>query len=337
MTVHCNKYSYTTTVHGVFKISDRSYWTLIISISKEKIKIVSTGLYQEPWKSLTFLHLGWLHINHRLLGFFLISLNQCGVQFQFKPFFLIKTVLHILQQFPLNWNKCRIKHTGYNCDTLSKYLSEALNNSGASLSPSWRPISPSCPKYRTSVITLLPADLLSHRAFSTVIPDSSHSCGAKIDLHPYVIGSTKQVPNYYSAPLISKSDCQTWSKMQIFKLNHQLKFNGFKQLQYRAYCFYTHVSVSLCMCHVLLQYYKHNILFPSSFGCDKVYIMRPSWIMSCCRYFLKEPAAGMHAAFILLIFLLLEIINTFLFENITQQSSALIHGKPHPHQVRIDP
>lgn len=33
-----------------------------------------------------------------------------------------------------------------------------------------RPISPSCPKYHTSEITPLPVDLLSHRAFSTVIP-----------------------------------------------------------------------------------------------------------------------------------------------------------------------
>lgn len=67
--------------------------------------------------------------------------------------------------------------------------------------------SPSCPKYHTSEISPLPADLLSHRAFSAVIPDSSHSCGAKIDLHPYVTGSAKQVLNYYSAPRISRGPC----------------------------------------------------------------------------------------------------------------------------------
>lgn len=45
------------------------------------------------------------------------------------------------------------------------------------------------------------APLKSHRCpltcfhtglFSTVIPDNGHSCGAKIDLHPCVIGSARQ-------------------------------------------------------------------------------------------------------------------------------------------------
>lgn len=71
------------------------------------------------------------------------------------------------------------------------------------LSPSSRPVSPSCPKYRTSEITLLPVDLLSHRPFSAVIPDSNHSCGAKIDLHPFVIGPAKQNLDYYSAATLA--------------------------------------------------------------------------------------------------------------------------------------
>lgn len=143
--------------------------------------------------------------------------NQRGVQFQFcfrKTCFRSKLVF-----FPLNWNECSIKHwiiawAGHHCDTLSKHLSDALNNSGPRLSPSSRPISPSCPKYRASEITLLPADLLSHRAFSTVIPHSSHSCRAKIDLHPCVIGSGEQIPNYYSAPLIfSWTVCEScWNR-----------------------------------------------------------------------------------------------------------------------------
>lgn len=85
------------------------------------------------------------------------------------------------------------------------FIISALHNS--SLSPSSQPISPSCPKFRTSEITPLPADLLSHRAFSAVIPDSRRSCGAKIDLHPCVIGSAKQPLGYYSASLLSCCRC----------------------------------------------------------------------------------------------------------------------------------
>lgn len=91
----------------------------------------------------------------------------------------------------------------------------ALHNS--SPSPSREPVSPSCPKFRTSEITPLPADLLSHRAFSAVIPDSCRSCGAKIDLHPYVIGSAKQTLSYYSASLLSCCRCVTAAEILLSK------------------------------------------------------------------------------------------------------------------------
>lgn len=97
----------------------------------------------------------------------------------------------------------------------------ALHNS--SLSPSSESISPSCPKFRTSEITTLPADLLSHRAFSAVIPDSCCSCGAKIDLHPYVIGSAKQTLSYYSASLLSCCQCVMAAEILLSKHETQWK------------------------------------------------------------------------------------------------------------------
>lgn len=93
------------------------------------------------------------------------------------------------------------------------FIIVALHNS--SVSPSSEPISPSCPKFRTSEITPLPVDLLSHRAFSAVIPDSCRSCGAKIDLHPYVIGSAKQPLGYYSASLLSCCSCVTAAEILL--------------------------------------------------------------------------------------------------------------------------
>lgn len=85
--------------------------------------------------------------------------------------------------------------------TLLRHLIRALDSFGTKISPSCRPAAPSCPTYRTPEITLLTVDLLSHRAFGTVIPDCSHSCGAKIDLHPCAIGSAKQILDCDSALL----------------------------------------------------------------------------------------------------------------------------------------
>lgn len=96
----------------------------------------------------------------------------------------------------------------------------ALHNSG--LSPLSKPDSPSSPKFRTSEITPLPADLLSHRAFSAVIPDRCRSCGAKIDLHPYVIGSAKQTRSFYSASPLSFCRCATAAEILLSK--HEIKW-----------------------------------------------------------------------------------------------------------------
>lgn len=100
-----------------------------------------------------------------------------------------------------------------------------LSTSNYSLFPFSKPISPSCPKFRTSEITLLPADLLSHRAFSAVIPDSCRSCGAKIGLHPCVIGSAKQTLSYYSASLLSC--CQSVMAAKILLSKHEIKCKRF--------------------------------------------------------------------------------------------------------------
>lgn len=114
-------------------------------------------------------------------------------------------------------------YAGHHCDTSSKHSSVTLNSSGLTISPSSGPVAPFCPTYRTSEITPLPVDLLSHRAFSTVIPDSSHSCGAKIDRHPYAFGSAKPIPYYDSAPLISHAPppqkCVKPSKSNPFNRN----------------------------------------------------------------------------------------------------------------------
>lgn len=65
--------------------------------------------------------------------------------------------------------------------TLLRHLIRAFDISGTKNSPSCRPAASSCPTYRPPEIARLTIDLLSHRAFSTVIPNSRHSCGAKID------------------------------------------------------------------------------------------------------------------------------------------------------------
>lgn len=67
------------------------------------------------------------------------------------------------------------------CDT-GACMAVTPDSSGRKISPSCRPAAPSCPTYRTPETTLLTVDLLSHRAFSAVIPNCRHSCGAKIDL-----------------------------------------------------------------------------------------------------------------------------------------------------------
>lgn len=87
------------------------------------------------------------------------------------------------------------------CGTSLQHLIGALDSSATKISPSCSPAASSCPTYRTPEITLLTVDLLPHRAFSTVIPNCRHSCGAKIDLHPCAIGSGKQILDCDSALL----------------------------------------------------------------------------------------------------------------------------------------
>lgn len=103
-----------------------------------------------------------------------------------------------MQVYIWHWNSTQA-HTP--TGKLLRHLDRARHSSGSKISPSCGPVAPSCPTYRTPEITLLTVDLLSHRAFSTVIPDCSHSCEAKIDLHPCASGSAKQILDCDSALL----------------------------------------------------------------------------------------------------------------------------------------
>lgn len=124
--------------------------------------------------------LAYNHINHCFSHVsFLLRFNQLGLFLLLLS--LCKCIYHqalLISARQVDW----ITVTPYSRSI--KHLSPTLNNSSPRPSPSRRPIPPSCPTYRTSEITRLPVDLLSHRAFNTFIPDSSHSCGAKIDVQP---------------------------------------------------------------------------------------------------------------------------------------------------------
>lgn len=187
-------------------------WYQVMSISQVFIQVIYVLPYLKRWVKKQ---------NVRVLSasVLLLEIIQPVAPSCFHLNVLLVHLFKKITPFSFVWNDLLTKAKLY----VLEFIILALHNS--SLSPSSKPISPSCPKFHTSEITLLPADLLSHRAFSAVIPDSCRSCGAKIDLHPCVFGSAKQTLSYYSASLLSY--CQCVMAAEILLSKHEIKWRRF--------------------------------------------------------------------------------------------------------------